>query len=222
METKTLPLDVEHSGVRLALLSSLIGGGILSYLILTAILNLIFPDGSGGCIAVAGAVLGAAMVGMVTDRVLKRVWPSGRSLQLDDARLRLQDKRKNKNLEITIDWGQRINGLAWRFTVKRGSVRTPKGWIMMGCQLTQDEDQVTLYTFMPSKEADTNTFVGFVQLISRRVLEQGDTPLREVNQMKRLLRAEQDRWIDGAELRKEDFVLLVETLTEKVPDWSKP
>jgi len=200
---------------------SLIAGGIISYFVLSALLNVIFPDGSGGCMALIGAVLGAMLIAIATDRLLKKSWPSGRTLKFDSTDLVLVDTRKRHAGETRMAWDQRINVTAWRFTVKRGSMRIPKGWILLALQLVQDESQITLYAFASPKDADEDIFKSFIQLIPRRLMESGDMPLREVNQNKRLLRAEQERWIDGAELTKDDFTLLVDTLSKHVPNWSQ-
>jgi hypothetical protein len=216
------PIDVEHNGIRLALPLITIGGGILIYLVLTQVLAALSPDGSVSCAAVIISLIGALGVAALADRVLKQIWPSGRTLTVNLAGLHLADKRKGRDVAVRLAWDQRINVLAWRFTVKRGSARVQKGWIMLGCQLVQDDEQLTLYAFVPSKVADEARFAEFTQLVLRDVLEKGSLPLREANEQRRLLKAESERWQDGAELRREDFEKLVELLTERVSTWRQP
>jgi hypothetical protein len=95
-----------------------------------------------------------------------------------------------------------------------------KGWIMLGLKLIQDDAEVTLYTFMPEKEANAlPNFSQFTPLVSRTELESDKMPLREKGEQKRLLKAEQERWEDGAELRRQDFPVLIEALMPHIADW---
>src|SRR5204863_91436 len=116
----------------------------------------------------------------VGDRVLKNVWSSGRSLTVDGDHLEVVDKRRGRQGNLPIAWAQRINVLTWRFSVRRGSARIPKGWIMLALQLLQDDTLVTLYTFMPEKAAKAMPgFESFVLLAPRAQLESNDLPLRQ-------------------------------------------
>lgn len=218
-ESRVFPVDVEHMGIRLVLPFIAVASFIGLYAVISQILATINPEGSLNCVGLLMAVFGALGAAALADRLLKRMWPSGRTLTASRQSLHLIDKRKGRNREMRLNWGERINVLAWRFTVKRGSARVQKGWIMLGCQLTQDDEQITVYTFVPAKEADEGHYADFTQLALREVLEKGQLPLREANYQRRLLKAESDRWQDGAELRREDFAQVVEMITRYVPDW---
>jgi hypothetical protein len=215
--SRIIPVDVEHAGVRLALPLILLASFVILFVILNAL-----PGVSGtGCLMLLIAGGGALLMGIIADRVLKRIWPSGRSLVIHPDGLRLLDRRKRQHKEINIQWAQRINLLAWRFTVKRGSARIPKGWIMLGCQLTQDDEQVILYTLAPDHEAEDTRYANFNQLLLREVVNKGELPLREANKQRRLLRVEDERWRDGAELAHADFATLIDTLMEHDPLWQE-
>jgi hypothetical protein len=221
MDTSSVfPIDVDHQGIRLAVPALIVTGFIAGYALISLLLIVSHSDVSVGCVPLVGGIICALVVSAVGDRVLKRVWPSGRTLTLDQAGLELRDNRKRKQATFRVEWAHRINVLSWRFSVKRGSARIPKGWIMLGLQLLQDDVLVTLYTFAPEKVASTLPgFQAFVQIAPQAMLESNDLPLREKLEQRRLHKAENERWEDGAELRHQDFQKLMETLTQRVSDW---
>jgi len=148
------------------------------------------------------------------------VWPSGRTLSLSLEGLHLRDQRRNRSGETRIAWDQRINLLAWRFTVARGSARVPKGWIMLAMKLLQDDSQLIFYTFMPAKETATlPTYHVFTPLATRTAIDKGELSLREASEQRRLLKAENERWQDGAEIDRQDFVALLEIFNQHARDW---
>ncbi len=214
------PIDVDHQGIRLAVPALIVAGFIAGYALISLLLIVLHSDVSVGCVPFIGGIICALAVSAVGDRVLKRVWPSGRTLTLDQAGLELRDNRKRKQAAFRIEWSRRVNVLSWRFSVKRGSARIPKGWIMLGLQLLQDDVLVTLYTFAPEKVARTIPgSEAFVQIAPQAQLESNDLPLRDKLDQRRLHKAENERWEDGAELRHQDFEKLMEALTQRVSDW---
>jgi hypothetical protein len=217
---RILPIDIEHGGIRLALPVLTVAGLIVGYVATSAILTALNVDVAIGCfsfLAAIGMALASAAIG---DTVLKRVWPSGRKLIVDQQGIVLEDRRKGRAKDIRLHWDQRINPLSWRFRVSRGSARVQKGWIMLGVKLLQDEQDLTVYTFMPAKDAEKlPAYKLFTALAARVELESDKLPLREKSEQRRLLKAEQDRWEDGAEIRREDFPFLIETLTAHIKDW---
>jgi hypothetical protein len=197
----------------------LIGFGI-GYALTSWLFNMMNSDLSIGCFPIGGGIVIGLLVSAAGDRFLKRIWLSGRSLTVDQNRLDLHDKRKGKPPLLHITWAQRVNALTWRFTVRRGSARIPKGWVMLGLQLLQDESMVTLYTFMPEKTAVTlPEFPAFMLLAPRANLETNELPLRDKIEQRRLHKAEDERWQDGAELRRQDFQTLLAVMTQRMPDW---
>ncbi len=221
-QTRTLLLDAEHAGIRLALPLLTVAGFAVGLAVATAISNVLNLSSVAGCLSFSLAIGLALLTAVLGDRVLKQRWPSGRSLALSPEGLRLRDLRKNRQHEAYLAWDRRFNLLAWRFAVQRGSARVPKGWQMLGLQLIQDEAQLTLYTFMPAKEAGAlNGFGTFVPLTTRSAIEKGDLSLREMSEQRRLLKAEDERWRDGGEVRREDFPALWEEINAHLQGWQK-
>jgi hypothetical protein len=207
------PLDIEHGGIRLALPILTVTGFVAGYVGSSAVIDALNLDTSAGCIAFFVGGLVAVITSLFADRVLKRIWPSKRTLALTHERVRLNDQRKNRE-DVQIDWGRDLAMVAWRFEVSRRSSRIPKGWYMLGLQLSQGETDLTLYTFMSPKDAEVlPTYQWFVPLQSRAAINKGQGTLREVSEQRRLLKAEDARWMDGAEVRREDFAILLESIS---------
>lgn len=212
------PLDAEHGGIRLLLPILSIGGFFVVFLLVSS-LNLPNAADYIGCLAFAAGIAAAVGIAFGADRLLKRIWPSNRVLLLNDQALTLRDKRRPDN-DRTLRLGERINALSWRFTVKRGSARVQRGWTMLGMQLMQDEQTMTLYTFMPPKQAEALTlYRAFVALAARSDINDGKLSLRETAAQKRLLSAEDERWREGGEIDREHFQQLLDQLQPHVADW---
>jgi hypothetical protein len=243
---QTFPVDVEHTGIRIALPVLMIGGGVALYsLVSTQLLALVSDPGAGaigrqfitaleyqmpdlpflavsppflwyasGFIALVVGVFGALLIGTIADRLLKRYWPSGRTLALDGRMLRLKNGRGTPT-EIAIMLDRRVNVIAWRFEVKRSSPRAQRGWHMLAYQFLQDDVQVILYTFMtPKAFAALPDPDRFVELTSEPVRRLGRPTsnvqsLRASSEQKRLDLVEATRLECGAELRPADFVIVL-------------
>ena len=201
-----LPVDVGHLRIRMVVpLLAVIGFFLVLWLVpvLLSVLNLqdtmvttlVLP------LAVGGAV-GAAYLG---DRLLKRRWSSGREILLDDMYLVLRDRKVG---EKVVAWSGRVNLLTWRFVVARRG-RIPKGFHCLAMQITQDDEQVTIYTFCDPKKLELiEEDDRFTPLASRSVVKDDRLNLRVAGHQRRLLQAEDDRWRTGAELVLEDFLTL--------------
>ncbi len=222
---RVFPVDVEHAGIRLALPILIVGSGVLFYVVLSPLIgsvveSLLGVDALNGFASFGVALLGALGVGVLADRLLKRYWSSGRRLVLDTQALVLRDQRRGRTPQTRIVLDQRINVQSWRFTVRRSSPRAPSGWIMLACQLGQDDTQLILYTFMPPKRSATLPLLRvFSELAGRKDLEGGKLSLRETTEQRRLLKAENERWQDGAELQPESFASVLEALSPYIPEW---
>lgn len=214
---RTFPLDVEHGGIRLAL--PLIA--LLSFFALLWLLSNVLRGEESLCLNVMLSGVGALGAMALSDGVLKRVWKSGRSLSINGKKLTVRDVRSKHASEVTFDLAQRVNVLAWRFTVKRGSPRAPRGSVLLALQLLQNEESVALYTLLSAKEADEALFAEFIQLMPRSAVIQEKLPLRELAQQRRLLQAEEQRWHEGAEMRRQDFILLLEALRANQAVWTE-
>jgi hypothetical protein len=150
--------------------------------------------------------------------VLKRVMPSRRRAVLSDSTLTVTDARHNPPDEVTLHWAQTVNVRAWRFEIGRRA-RVPKGWFCMALYLLQDEKEMILYTFMSPDEAETAIgYPHFTRLRPRKETE-SNTDLSAVAEQRRLLKLEDTRWRDGAEIAREDFHMVLATLQRRVPGW---
>ena len=220
--TQTLPLDSEHSGIRVALPLLTVAGFVVGFVLASVLNALLRLDAIAGCFSFGMAVGCALLAAVLSDRGLKRWWPSGRTLAVSPEGLRVRDMRKNHQGEAFLTWDKRFNLLAWRFAVQRGSARVPKGWLMLGLQLIQDDAELTLYTFMPAKDAGAlPVFGAFVQLVTRAAIEKGDLSLREMSEQRRLLKAEDERWRDGGEVRRDDFPALLKEINKHLQEWQR-
>jgi hypothetical protein len=216
---RTVPIDVEHAGIRLAAPVLTIAGFIVGYLVTSWLLSGLGQDAPVGCMAAIGGIILGVLAAVLADRYLKPLWPSGRTLTINSEGLSLRDQRKSRNAETHIVWDQQVNLMAWRFTVERRSARVQKGWVMLGMKLYQDETELVLYTFMPAKDASLlPTYHVFIPLTTRAALSKGELSLREASEQRRLLTAEDERWHDGAEVRREDFAALLELINRHVRD----
>lgn len=212
---RSFPLDVEHSGIRLAL--PLIA--IASFIGLLWLLSNVLRGEENSCLNILMASAGALGVMALADGVLKRVWKSGRTLSVNEHKITVRDARSKRASEVTFDLTQRVNVLAWRFTVKRGSPSAPRGSVLLAMQLLQNEESVALYTLISAKESDEAKFAEFIPLMPRSSVIQEKLPLRELAQQRRLLQAEEQRWHEGAEMRRQDFIVLLETLKASHAEW---
>lgn len=198
-----LPVDVEHTGIRLAVPALAFGSLVLVLWggpILLHLLNL--GDSLLRSLLLPLAIAAAVGVAFLSDRLLKENWSSGRELLFDD---RLVVFRQRGQADMAILWTERINLLAWRFTVSRRG-RVPKGHYCVAVQLLQDDRQITVYTFYAPKDFE-HIPAGdrFTPLAPRSSLDDERLNLRVAGQQRRLFQAENDRWRDGAELESGNF-----------------
>jgi len=231
-EARTFPVDVEHVGIRVAIPVIIILGGILLYLLISKLIvpaltmDRVETDDVNDFLSIVLAAIGGLALGAIGDRVLKRVWPSGRSLTLGTETLHLRNKDKS---EIVCALRQPISATNWRFKVRRSSPRAQSGWYMMAVQLTQEDESarktklLTFYSFLPPKQANALPQIGlFTELLPRSEIDKPNQPLRMISEQRRLDAVENDRLIDGAELRPQDFLAVVGALTDHIAAWRSP
>jgi hypothetical protein len=199
---------------------ALAGSGLVDYL---AVLSCV------GALPVGVGVTAA------TEYVLKRVWPSGRAVVIDEGRVRLQRRGEDDRM---IEWDKRFNTLRWSFRLKgypRGGKerRVPTSYLCLALQLHQDETKMVVYTFMPPKQAEPvlgrydfhvlnasdiygNTWKERLTIPSRP-----EIPAKVIaGKEGRYWLAERNRWYDGVELMAGDFVRLLEVVEEREA-WSE-
>ncbi|MFC1959839.1 hypothetical protein ACFLYO_03930 [Chloroflexota bacterium] len=201
-----LPVDVEHTGIRVVV-PALAFGTLLLVLwggpVLLNLLNL--SDTFLRGVLLPLAIIGAIVVAFASDTLLKQKWTSGRELLVDDRYLIFRERKQPDHIIL---WTERINVLAWRFTVARRG-RVPKGHYCLAVQLLQDDRQITAYTFYDPKHFD-QLLAGdaFTPLAPRSSLDDERLNLRVAGQQRRLFQAENERWREGAELTSDHFVEL--------------
>jgi hypothetical protein len=170
-------------------------------------------------VVLPAAVATALGVAWLAERALKRFWPSRRALRVDEIGLELSNRGQ---IEVALGWSGKINVLAWRFTVPPRRGRVQKGWYCMAVRLTQDEQVVTLYAFVPPDEAKALAqFDHFTALVSRKTWEKA-TPAERLTmgEQTRLYSAEAERWDHGAELTREHFAALVDVMGARIEGWA--
>lgn len=218
-DARHIRVDTEHFAIRFSVPVVAIGLTILAHLVGMSVFGRVLGDNlDPACVVVpldVGVFLGLAYG---VERLLKRVMPSRRSAVLTGEALTITDGRKRPPKVTSVHWDRAVNVLAWRFVVKRRT-RVPKGWSCMAVQLLQDEDAVILYTFMPPDQAEKVAgYDRFVRLRPRRETE-SNTDLRAVAEQRRLLKLEDQRWEDGAEIAREDFAALLFMVEQRVSGW---
>jgi hypothetical protein len=217
---RSMPIDTEHFGIRIALPAIAVAGFLIGFALSSALLSTIISETQLGCIPFIGGIVLALFFAFVADKLLKRLWPSGRALIVDQQGLVLEDKRGRQNKTIRMQWGEHINPVTWRFKVRRSSAKVQKGWMMLSVKLVQDESEMIIYSFLPEKEASLlPNYDKFIPLMPRAELESDALSLREKGEQKRLLATERERWEDGAEIQRKDFFDLITILMGHVSDW---
>jgi hypothetical protein len=210
-----LPVDAEHGGIRMAGCLSFIVTTLVSYFVL----SLLIQDSLGiGLVLIASLLLGAGMA-YGLDRQLKKTWPSGRALTVTDQAILLT---KHNQPETTLNPHQQVNVLAWRFEVKRNG-RVKKGWYVIGLALEQEDSYIPVYTFAPPERFQSLPWAHHFETLQRpSSVEDQKASARELKLaglQRRLYTAEKMRQQQGAEVTFEQFEQWVAFLQEQYPSW---
>ncbi|HEX3051510.1 MAG TPA: hypothetical protein VHP83_12695 [Aggregatilineaceae bacterium] len=217
---RRIKVDTEHFGVRFLLPIITIGVTLVFFVVSSTTLGAVADEGLNvHCITIPLSVLVLLGTAWLTERGLKRLMPSRRSAVLSADRLDVIDQRKKPTQVTRIDWGSTVNVQGWRFTVRRRT-RVPKGWLCLAMQLLQDEEAVILYTFISPD--DSKTMAGFDNFVRLRPRKEtiSNTDLNAIADQRRLLKLEDERWNDGAEIAVDDFRAVVEMVRQHVPGWN--
>lgn len=204
-----LPVDPEHTGLRLAIVGLFIATAVILYIVI----GLITPQSEGlNLLAIGGGLAGAAVMTQVADSFFKQRWKSGRFLQIvgDKIQLALKDK-----VQREIDGAQHVNVLLWRFEISKRT-RIPKGWYMIALALQQDDLYLPIYTFVSPD--DYNTLVYNKQYVMLQK-QPDEKDMRLAGQQRRLRMAEDARWIEGGEMSKDDYLMYIARLRQQFPEW---
>ncbi|MBN1679804.1 MAG: hypothetical protein JW966_05900 [Anaerolineae bacterium] len=155
----------------------------------------------------------------IIERLLKSRIPIRRFVTLNDAALTLTDARHTPPATIHINWDQTINVKAWRFVIRRRT-RIPKGWLCLALQLLQDERDMIIYAFMSAEDAEVIPgYHNFIRLRPRKETT-SNTDLNAAAEQRRLLKLENARWEDGAEVAPDDFKAILSSIKRHVPGWA--
>ena len=208
-----LKVDSEHVGIRtlMPILGAigLIGGFILGGLIARQIDESL----STSCVGAVTAIIGVAVMLQLGDKVIKRLWTSGRELQIEHHALRLINRKE----QVEMQWSQGLGIQAWFFEVPTRRARVPKGWYCTSVRLTQNDEKIILYSFLSPEHAQSLHYFNewFIHLRNKKEREaMGQQDARWLTQQERFRRLEGDRWFTGAELAPEDFLGVMELVYE--------
>lgn len=206
-----IPVDAEHTGIRLAGCVTLVASLVISFLILNAIIPEFW------IISGILAVITSAAATHFLDRILRGRWESGRTLSATDEAITISNQER---VERQINPQQQVNVLTWRFVIKR-SGRARKGWYVVALSLEQDGEYVPVYTFVPPEElSEMPLSKRFTELAKKKKAKAGsDRDLRAAGEQRRLMEAEQDRGFAGAEVTYEQFKEFLTYLQANYPNW---
>lgn len=211
-QSTTYHVDAEHGRLRLVVLLVFIGAWVLSYFIVSRLVE----SASLNLIAIVASFAVAYILTNQIEKQLKLRWPSGRMLIVDRDGVRLM---RNGQQEQEMRADQAVNQLCWRFTVRKRS-RVPKGWLMYACALEYEERHLTVYTFLPPSSVDDFSRAKQFTALSGKKESQGRADLRLAGEQRRLRDAENYRWLNGAEMTVDDFKRYIEQLHTQFPEWS--
>lgn len=164
--------DQEHSGLRATVFISLFVALWLAFQLLTGLLPDLLPRNLTDY-AVFLSCLGSIPLALAAvwgvEHLLKRIWPSGLSLALDETGLYVEDRRSERQAlkgeaaleagQPVFQWAKPMRFTNWYFRLDRytrgGRERrvSPK-WFCLATELQQDENRLIVFTFMPPQQAD--------------------------------------------------------------------
>ena len=231
--------DPEHGGLRVAVLAVLMISLLVAFVLVrfalqqlaagSALLDFAFVLSCGAAVPIALGVTWLA------ETVMKRVWPSGERVVVDERGVhhtfKLEDNEKEEVTQSVL-WSSRINVTRWTFRL-RGypragrERRVPDKWLCLACELQQDDTRLIFYTYMPPEPAETYMTRqpaqdGYQQISLATLYSEagarrweGTTRPDIPSQMLagpngRFWLAERRRWLAGVELTPTDFATLMD------------
>jgi hypothetical protein len=172
--------DQEHSGLRFAIFAALFIGLIPGFFLTRWLLNALAPPAVldySTFLSCAGAVPLALLFIYGLEKLLKRVWRSGLSLELNEQGIVVYDRRGEGargesnapasssalepgtwNLEPAIRWHGNLSQINWYFRLsgypRAGQERrAPAKWLCLATELHQDGARLNVYTLMSPERA---------------------------------------------------------------------
>lgn len=211
---RKIPVDADHSGIRLLVVVAFIVAGLGGY----AVVNTLIPNAGISLLAILSALFIAWAASQLTETLLRGRWRSGRYLVLNERAVQLT---RRDGIEVDIQDSQPVQILMWRFVVKQRA-RVPRGWIMLACALEQNDVYLPIYTFVSPEHFDQVPHnERFAALVSKKDAPKSSTARDIVlsGQQRRLYIAEQHRWMDGAEVTRDDFMNFLDFLQSNFSRW---
>lgn len=181
-----LHADQEHSGLRFVIFTALFAGLILGFFLVRWLLGRLAPPSVNDYatfLSCVGAVPVALLLIWGLERLLKRVWHSGLSLELNQWGVVVYDRREegvrsvgqgareenatasgsslapgNWNREPDIRWDRNFSQINWAFRLsgypRAGRERrAPAKWLCLATELHQDGARLNVYTLMSPEMA---------------------------------------------------------------------
>ncbi|MGH2536824.1 MAG: hypothetical protein ACRDHL_05480 [Candidatus Promineifilaceae bacterium] len=236
--SQRIKADQEHPGLRAAVFALMVVGSLGGFAVLWGVIRRL-PEGTFlrefglalSCLLAFPVGVAAAGLG---ELILKRLWPSGRGLNLDESGLEAQLPNGEG---VRIQWSKRINPTCWYFSLRgfpRGGRerQVPASYTCLACQLQQDGRRLVVYTLAPERQAAAYTQRGdFVRLRPGQLYDSNMVrrfmiaPARPELPTSLLAGkdgpywlAERRRWLEGLELKPEDFDNLMARLDAQLED----
>jgi hypothetical protein len=211
------PLDPEHWKLRAAVFGVFFGVAF-SFMVVVSVLV-----GSQGVsiLGILGGLVFGYLASALAERSLKGRWRSSRTLRLDREGIEI---RKGVHVEQIVPVSAAVTTLRWKFRVSKRA-RVPKGWWLYACSLATTDRQITVYTFLPPKDAEVFARDGqFPRLYSKREREKlgpaAPQNLRQAGEERRLREAEEHRWLAGGEMTAGDFTDFLDRLDRQYAEWT--
>jgi hypothetical protein len=218
-DDRLIPIDTEHSSQLLVPVLALVIAVTGHVIGLMLFRNVLKEIASPICAMLLIDVAVFIAAWSVIDRFLRRIRPSPRYATLNGEALVITDGRQHPAQVTRITWDRAVNIKAWKFTINRRT-RVPKGWYCLALYLLQDETGAILYTFMNPQLAEAAIGYGHFVRLQPRQNSASNGDLDTLTEQRRLLKLENLRWQDGAEISPEDFNALLAVLQRRVPAWS--
>lgn len=222
---RELPADRLHVGVRATSLLIWAVALVGSYAVQSTLWQWVLGAGGSWIVFGAIALLAAHFVAMWSERRLMALWPSGRRVRLAEHTISLLEKDATTTIQLV---GKRVNNWLW-FSI----IRTSRGRIndgdyccalrLLQSQPTAPDSIISLYAFFsPAQAKPLITRYTFCDL--RHSLAVAKLPAERLRLSPRdttYLAAEDERWLQGAELEPDDFEAVLTHLTPYLPELLK-
>lgn len=223
--------DAEHGRLRTVVMLILLVSFVLIYWLVQMLFRLFLDESP--LILVCGLALPTALgAGWLVEKMLKRVWHSGRCLTIDDNGIRATNLIA---ADLQLRWAVNLTHLSWSFKLSgypRGGRerRLPANYHCLAVQLQQGGQYLVVHTYLSSGKAEKileGERVDFVKLDPGEVYktsarsrfftppERPDIPSKVIAGANgRYWLAEKRRWLEGFELEPKDFEQFLKLVEE--------